>query len=181
MLPFCWANYLCWGHASTPQAPPVTSTLMNFTSQWLLLAITHKVNKSWNKNLSANIYFSRVRTGDGWYFLLVLEGKGPLHFGHCSTWLNTIKEGDMVPCFIQRYIQITFFNPSSEIILEKGKFIYFSNQNTLLFQQLQIRWIPSPVWHQCSLYPCGCWERHCPLQKFLATTVPWHEKNRFSI
>uniref|UniRef100_A0A8C1QE98 Nitric oxide synthase, inducible n=1 Tax=Cyprinus carpio TaxID=7962 RepID=A0A8C1QE98_CYPCA len=27
------------------------------------------------------------------------EGKGPLHFGLCSTWLNTIKEGDMVPCF----------------------------------------------------------------------------------
>ncbi|XP_051966525.1 nitric oxide synthase, inducible-like [Xyrauchen texanus] len=30
------------------------------------------------------------------------EGKGPLHFGLCSTWLNTIKEGDMVPCFIHR-------------------------------------------------------------------------------
>uniref|UniRef100_A0A8C2PYU9 Nitric oxide synthase n=1 Tax=Cyprinus carpio TaxID=7962 RepID=A0A8C2PYU9_CYPCA len=28
------------------------------------------------------------------------EGKGPLHFGLCSTWLNTIKEGDMVPCFV---------------------------------------------------------------------------------
>uniref|UniRef100_A0A9J8AIU1 Nitric oxide synthase n=1 Tax=Cyprinus carpio carpio TaxID=630221 RepID=A0A9J8AIU1_CYPCA len=31
------------------------------------------------------------------------EGKGPLHFGLCSTWLNTIKEGDMVPCFVHRY------------------------------------------------------------------------------
>nr|XP_055052766.1 nitric oxide synthase 2b, inducible isoform X2 [Misgurnus anguillicaudatus] len=28
------------------------------------------------------------------------QGKGSLHFGVCSTWLNTIKEGDMVPCFI---------------------------------------------------------------------------------
>uniref|UniRef100_A0A8C1X7K0 Nitric oxide synthase, inducible n=1 Tax=Cyprinus carpio TaxID=7962 RepID=A0A8C1X7K0_CYPCA len=28
------------------------------------------------------------------------EGKGPLHFGLCSTWLNTIKEGDMVPFFV---------------------------------------------------------------------------------
>uniref|UniRef100_A0A672P8J0 Nitric oxide synthase n=1 Tax=Sinocyclocheilus grahami TaxID=75366 RepID=A0A672P8J0_SINGR len=28
------------------------------------------------------------------------EGKGPLHFGLCSAWLNTIKEGDMVPCFV---------------------------------------------------------------------------------
>ncbi|XP_059370165.1 nitric oxide synthase 2b, inducible isoform X2 [Carassius carassius] len=28
------------------------------------------------------------------------EGKGPLHFGLCSTWLNTIKEGDLVPCFV---------------------------------------------------------------------------------
>ncbi|XP_065136041.1 nitric oxide synthase 2b, inducible [Paramisgurnus dabryanus] len=27
-------------------------------------------------------------------------GKGSLHFGVCSTWLNTIKEGDTVPCFI---------------------------------------------------------------------------------
>uniref|UniRef100_A0A8C2JNL0 Nitric oxide synthase, inducible n=1 Tax=Cyprinus carpio TaxID=7962 RepID=A0A8C2JNL0_CYPCA len=31
------------------------------------------------------------------------EGKGPLHFGLCSTWLNTIKEGDMVPFFVHRY------------------------------------------------------------------------------
>ncbi|TRY71240.1 hypothetical protein DNTS_014985, partial [Danionella cerebrum] len=29
------------------------------------------------------------------------EGKGPLHFGLCSNWLNTIKEGDMVPCFFK--------------------------------------------------------------------------------
>nr|XP_017206470.1 nitric oxide synthase, inducible isoform X1 [Danio rerio] len=28
------------------------------------------------------------------------EGKGPLHFGLCSNWLNTIKEGDTVPCFL---------------------------------------------------------------------------------
>ncbi len=37
------------------------------------------------------------------HVLLCLEGKGPLHFGLCSTWLNTIKEGDMVPCFVHRY------------------------------------------------------------------------------
>nr|ADT78701.1 inducible nitric oxide synthase [Ctenopharyngodon idella] len=30
------------------------------------------------------------------------EGKGPLHFGLCSTWLNSIKEGDTVPCFLHR-------------------------------------------------------------------------------
>ncbi|MBN3299782.1 NOS2 protein, partial [Amia calva] len=30
------------------------------------------------------------------------DGKGPLHHGICSTWLNTIKEGDTVPCFIRR-------------------------------------------------------------------------------
>ncbi|KAJ7990646.1 hypothetical protein DPEC_G00302550 [Dallia pectoralis] len=28
------------------------------------------------------------------------EGQGPLHHGVCSTWLNTINEGDLVPCFI---------------------------------------------------------------------------------
>ncbi|XP_036392410.1 nitric oxide synthase 2b, inducible [Megalops cyprinoides] len=28
------------------------------------------------------------------------DGKGVLHHGVCSTWLNTIREGDMVPCFI---------------------------------------------------------------------------------
>ncbi|XP_030632223.1 nitric oxide synthase 2b, inducible [Chanos chanos] len=28
------------------------------------------------------------------------DGKGPLHNGVCSTWLNNIKEGDLVPCFI---------------------------------------------------------------------------------
>ncbi|XP_072547840.1 nitric oxide synthase, inducible-like [Salminus brasiliensis] len=27
-------------------------------------------------------------------------GHGPLHHGVCSTWLNTLKEGQMVPCFI---------------------------------------------------------------------------------
>ncbi|XP_018604029.2 nitric oxide synthase 2b, inducible [Scleropages formosus] len=30
------------------------------------------------------------------------DGHGPLHHGVCSTWMNTIKEGDMVPCFIHR-------------------------------------------------------------------------------
>ncbi|XP_016091338.1 nitric oxide synthase, inducible-like [Sinocyclocheilus grahami] len=29
-------------------------------------------------------------------------GKGPLHFGTCSTWLNTIKRGHTVPCFVHR-------------------------------------------------------------------------------
>ncbi|KAK6473256.1 nitric oxide synthase [Huso huso] len=30
------------------------------------------------------------------------DGLGPVHHGVCSTWLNTIKEGDVVPCFIRR-------------------------------------------------------------------------------
>ncbi|KAK2831743.1 hypothetical protein Q7C36_016829 [Tachysurus vachellii] len=30
------------------------------------------------------------------------DGKGPLHHGVCSTWLNTLKEGQLVPCFIHR-------------------------------------------------------------------------------
>ncbi|ROL51390.1 Nitric oxide synthase, inducible [Anabarilius grahami] len=29
-------------------------------------------------------------------------GKGPMHFGTCSTWLNTIKRGHTVPCFVHR-------------------------------------------------------------------------------
>ncbi|XP_063060626.1 nitric oxide synthase 2b, inducible [Engraulis encrasicolus] len=28
------------------------------------------------------------------------DGHGPLHHGVCSTWLNTVKEGDLVPCFL---------------------------------------------------------------------------------
>uniref|UniRef100_A0A8B9LEB1 Nitric oxide synthase, inducible n=1 Tax=Astyanax mexicanus TaxID=7994 RepID=A0A8B9LEB1_ASTMX len=28
------------------------------------------------------------------------DGKGPLHHGVCSTWLNTLKDGHTVPCFI---------------------------------------------------------------------------------
>ncbi|KAG7321599.1 hypothetical protein KOW79_014457 [Hemibagrus wyckioides] len=28
------------------------------------------------------------------------DGKGPLHHGVCSTWLNTLKEGQTVPCFV---------------------------------------------------------------------------------
>ncbi|KAF7700372.1 hypothetical protein HF521_003330 [Silurus meridionalis] len=28
------------------------------------------------------------------------DGKGPLHQGVCTTWLNTLKEGQTVPCFI---------------------------------------------------------------------------------
>ncbi|TSK49641.1 Nitric oxide synthase, inducible [Bagarius yarrelli] len=30
------------------------------------------------------------------------DGKGSLHHGVCSTWLNTLKEGQLVPCFIHR-------------------------------------------------------------------------------
>uniref|UniRef100_A0A8C4S096 Nitric oxide synthase n=1 Tax=Erpetoichthys calabaricus TaxID=27687 RepID=A0A8C4S096_ERPCA len=29
------------------------------------------------------------------------DGQGPVHYGVCSNWLNTIKEGDLVPCFIR--------------------------------------------------------------------------------
>lgn len=32
-----------------------------------------------------------------------VDGEGPMHFGTCSTWLNTIKRGHTVPCFIHRY------------------------------------------------------------------------------
>ncbi|RXN16225.1 nitric oxide inducible-like protein [Labeo rohita] len=30
------------------------------------------------------------------------DGKGPMHFGTCSTWLNTIKRGHTIPCFVHR-------------------------------------------------------------------------------
>ncbi|KAM9468990.1 nitric oxide synthase, inducible-like [Clarias gariepinus] len=30
------------------------------------------------------------------------DGKGPLHYGVCSTWLNTLKGGETVPCFIHK-------------------------------------------------------------------------------
>ncbi len=53
------------------------------------------------------------------YLMLSLEGKGPLHFGLCSTWLNTIKEGDMVPCFVHRY--------PSYYIPKMYKIIFFSS------------------------------------------------------
>lgn len=36
-------------------------------------------------------------------FALILGGHGPLHFGTCTSWLNTIKKGHTVPCFIHRY------------------------------------------------------------------------------
>ena len=35
--------------------------------------------------------------------LLSTDGQGPLHHGVCSSWLNNINEGDMVPCYIQRH------------------------------------------------------------------------------
>ncbi|KAG9340584.1 hypothetical protein JZ751_021406 [Albula glossodonta] len=31
------------------------------------------------------------------------DGQGPLHHGVCSTWLNSIRDGDLVPCFLHRY------------------------------------------------------------------------------
>ncbi|CAM4539437.1 unnamed protein product [Leuciscus chuanchicus] len=30
------------------------------------------------------------------------DGEGPMHYGTCSTWLNTIKRGYTVPCFVHR-------------------------------------------------------------------------------
>uniref|UniRef100_A0A8C7DB90 Nitric oxide synthase, inducible n=1 Tax=Oncorhynchus kisutch TaxID=8019 RepID=A0A8C7DB90_ONCKI len=43
------------------------------------------------------------------------DGQGPLHHGVCSTWLDTIKKGDLVPCFIYRYR--TYSEPSTPVIL----------------------------------------------------------------
>ncbi|XP_032236183.1 nitric oxide synthase, brain isoform X2 [Nematostella vectensis] len=30
------------------------------------------------------------------------EGKGPVHYGVCSTWFNGLKPGDIVPCFVRK-------------------------------------------------------------------------------
>ncbi|KAM6970125.1 nitric oxide synthase 2b, inducible [Aplochiton taeniatus] len=32
------------------------------------------------------------------------QGQGPVHHGVCSTWLDTIREGDLVPCFLKSSI-----------------------------------------------------------------------------
>lgn len=30
------------------------------------------------------------------------DGEGPIHHGVCSSWLNRIEKGEMVPCFVRR-------------------------------------------------------------------------------
>ncbi|XP_023692108.2 nitric oxide synthase 2b, inducible [Paramormyrops kingsleyae] len=46
------------------------------------------------------------------------DGQGPMHHGVSSTWLNTIKEGDMVPCFIRSSSDFHLpVEPSSPAIL----------------------------------------------------------------
>lgn len=31
-----------------------------------------------------------------------LDGKGPMHYGVCSTWLSQLSPGEMVPAFVRR-------------------------------------------------------------------------------
>ncbi|XP_048121138.1 nitric oxide synthase 2b, inducible [Alosa alosa] len=45
------------------------------------------------------------------------DGHGPLHHGVCSTWLNTIKEGDLVPCFLHSSEGFHLTDPSIPVIL----------------------------------------------------------------
>ncbi|XP_062409058.1 nitric oxide synthase, inducible-like [Sardina pilchardus] len=45
------------------------------------------------------------------------DGHGPLHHGVCSTWLNTIKEGDLVPCFLHSSEGFRLTDPTVPVIL----------------------------------------------------------------
>ncbi|KAJ8383900.1 hypothetical protein AAFF_G00213630 [Aldrovandia affinis] len=46
------------------------------------------------------------------------DGQGPLHHGVCSSWLNTIREGDMTPCFLHSSSSFRLpSEPSRPIIL----------------------------------------------------------------
>lgn len=89
------------------------------------------------------------------YVLLSLEGKGPLHFGLCSTWLNTIKEGDMVPCFAHRY-------PSFHI--PKKYRIFFSDRNSLTcFIYATIPALKVSTFHPTVVLPVFLWELEAAL------------------
>lgn len=84
------------------------------------------------------------------YVLLSLEGKGPLHFGLCSTWLNTIKEGDMVPFFVHRY-------PSFHI--PKKYRTFFSNCDSLTCSiYATIPALMVSTFHPTPVLPVFLWE-----------------------
>ena len=38
-------------------------------------------------------------------FDFLLGGKGPVHHGVCSTWLNSLQSGDKVPCYVRQLVK----------------------------------------------------------------------------
>ena len=43
-------------------------------------------------------------------YLLILstDGQGPVHNGVCSTWIESLKPGDMIPCSVRQYVNYYF-------------------------------------------------------------------------
>ena len=39
------------------------------------------------------------------FYFLLSGGKGPVHHGVCSTWLNSLQPGDKVPCYVRQLVK----------------------------------------------------------------------------
>ncbi len=107
--------------------------------------------------------------------LFYCRWKGPMHFGTCSTWLNTIKRGHTVPCFVHRYWKS---HKNTYKCILAFCILYLNNIENLTCLLFQLGWIPSPRRPQHSSYSDRSWQWYRSFPQLLATTCPWHEKDR---
>ncbi|XP_017347206.1 nitric oxide synthase, inducible [Ictalurus punctatus] len=99
------SNFKCYSEWKAFRKPHVLEILEEFPSlelsaEFLLSQLPLLKPRLYSVSSSPGLYPHELHLTVSVVNYRTQDGKGPLHHGVCSTWLNTLKEGQTVPCFI---------------------------------------------------------------------------------
>ncbi|XP_043923537.1 nitric oxide synthase, brain-like [Protopterus annectens] len=105
-------EYEEWKWYSSPTIPEVLQEFpsVRVPTSLLLLSLPLLQPRYYSISSSPDAHPSEVHLTVGVLSYHTQNGKGPLHYGVCSTWLNSINPKETVPCFVRR--APTFHLPS---------------------------------------------------------------------
>ncbi|KAL2088551.1 hypothetical protein ACEWY4_015450 [Coilia grayii] len=119
MLAMDHREYVQWTNFFRPTLPEVIQQFssVEFTATFLLTQLPLLKPRLYSVSSSPDCYPDELHLTLTVVNYRTQDGHGPLHHGVCSTWLNTVKEGDLVPCFLHSSKGFHLTNHSVPVIL----------------------------------------------------------------
>ena len=116
----CCLSYLCCSRDSTASAPRRRCILGKYTQRLQLLRSTHKVEHMPVEEASSRLTKNHAESNSLIEWKSFSDEKDSIRHGVCSTWLNDISPGEMVPSFVRGWVSLAswFIEKSEETCLK---------------------------------------------------------------